>query len=183
MFFWHKYQVLSQLGRAYIRAFSDPNDHLKVASLKILVFDEFSAVLLSVWSESILGIMVANVPSFLTFFYIFPSLQVLLFLLVLILILGTFFLSYGSQCTIFPRVLLYLSLIVVTAVFASYFGYFLFESTLWSFVDEKNEVVHNNYTITFTYGMMRIWKNYEAVGSINGSMEICVGLQSASRQV
>jgi hypothetical protein len=74
MFFWHKYQVLSQLGRAYIRAFSDPIDHLKVASLKILVFDEFSAVLFSVLSESILGIMVANVPSFLAFFYIFPSL-------------------------------------------------------------------------------------------------------------
>jgi hypothetical protein len=51
-------------------------------------------------------------------------------------------------------------------------------------VDEKNEVVHNNYTITFTYGlMMRIWKNHEAVGSITGSMEICVGLPSASRQV
>jgi hypothetical protein len=73
MFFWHKYQVLSQLVRAF-RAFSDPNDHLKVASLKILIFDEFSAVLFSVWSESILGIMVANVPSFLAFFYIFPSL-------------------------------------------------------------------------------------------------------------
>jgi uncharacterized membrane protein len=85
--------VLSQLGRAYIRAFADPNDHLKVASLKILVVDEFWAFLVSVWSKSILGIMVANVPSFLAFFlYLFLIVSTTFFVCIASY-LGTLFLS------------------------------------------------------------------------------------------